>query len=85
MRLPIIKHVVEFIEKNDEDYVVESMDLLEDLIEAKGIKDEELEVIGELLSNFSGAIEVHKDIRSGTNKKEALNGFMKRVMGSIDS
>ena len=85
MRLPIIKHIVEFIEKNDEDYVVESMDLLEDLIEAKGIKDEELEVIGELLSNFSGAIEVHKDIRSGTNKKEALNGFMKRVMGSIDS
>jgi hypothetical protein len=52
MRLPIIKHLVEFIEKNDEDYAVESMDLLEDLIEAKGIKDEELEVIGELLSNL---------------------------------
>ncbi|MGM0579359.1 MAG: DUF6952 family protein [Bacteroidota bacterium] len=85
MRLPIIKHVVEFIEKNDEDYVVESMDLLEDLIEAKGIKDEELEVIGELLSNFSGALEVNKDIKSGTDKKEALNAFMKRVMGSIDS
>jgi len=85
MRLPIIKHVVEFIEKNDEDYVVETMDLLEDLIEAKGIKDEELEVIGELLSNLSGALEVHKDVRSGTAKKEALNGFMKRVMGSIDS
>ncbi|RUA28251.1 MAG: hypothetical protein DSY77_16160 [Bacteroidetes bacterium] len=84
MRLPIIKHVVEFIEKNDEDYVVESMDLLEDLIEAKGIKDEELEVIGELLSNFSGALEVHKDVKSGTPKKEALNSFMKRVMGSID-
>lgn len=85
MRLPIIKHVVEFIEQNDEDYVIESMDLLEDLIEAKGIKDEELEVIGELLSNLSGALEVHKDVRSGTPKKEALNGFMKRVMGSIDS
>lgn len=85
MRLPIIKHVLEFIEKNDEDFVVESMDLLEDLVEAKGIKDEELEVIGELLSNFSGAIEVHKDVRSGTPKKEALNVFMKRVMGSIDS
>jgi len=85
MRLPIIKHVVEFIEKNDEDYIVESMDVLEDLIEAKGIKDEELEVIGELLSNLSGALEVHKDVRSGTPKKEALNGFMKRVMGSIDS
>jgi hypothetical protein len=84
MRLPIIKHLVDFIENNDEDYVVESMDLLEDLIEAKGIKDEELEVIGELLSNFSGALEVHKDLKSGTPKMEALNGFMKRVMGSID-
>ncbi|MFQ3215191.1 MAG: hypothetical protein ACJAT1_000020 [Marivirga sp.] len=83
MRLPIIKHVVEFIEKNDEDYVVEAMDLLEDLIEAKGIKDEELDVIGELLSNLSGAIEVHKDIKSGTAQKEALNTFMKRVTGSI--
>lgn len=84
MRLPVIKHVVEFIEKNDEDYIVESMELLEDLIEAKGIKDEELDVIGELLSNFSGALEVNKDIKSGTPKKEALNAFMKRVMGSID-
>lgn len=84
MRLPIIKHIVEFIEKNDEDYVVESMELLEDLIEAKGIKDEELDVIGELLSNFSGALEVSKEMKKGTPQKEALNGFMKRVMGSID-
>ncbi|GAB3330023.1 hypothetical protein GCM10027429_06700 [Marivirga atlantica] len=83
MRLPVIKHVVEFIEKNDEDYVVETMDLLEDLIEAKGIKPEELDVIGELLSNFSGALEVHKDIKGGTSQKDALNNFMKRVMGSI--
>ncbi len=84
MRLPVIKHLVEFIDKNDEDYIVESMELLEDLIEAKGIKDEELDVIGELLSNFSGALEVSKDIKSGTSQKEALNAFMKRVMGSID-
>jgi len=83
MRLPVIKHVVEFIDKNDEDYVVETMDLLEDLIEAKGIKPEELDVIGELLSNFSGALEVHKDIKEGTSQKDALNNFMKRVMGSI--
>lgn len=83
MRLPIIKHLVDFIDKNDEDYVVETLELLEDLIEAKGIKDEELDVIGELLSNLSGALEVHKDVKSGTSQKEALNNFMKRVMGSI--
>ncbi len=84
MRLPIIKHLVEFIEKNDEDWVIETAETLEDLTEAQGLKDEELEVIGELLSNMFGAIEVAKDIKSGTAKKDALNGFMKRVMGSID-
>jgi hypothetical protein len=31
-----------------------------------------------------GAIEVHKMVKSGTDKKEALNTFMKRVLGSID-
>jgi hypothetical protein len=31
-----------------------------------------------------GALEVHKMTKEGTDKKEALNTFMKRVMGSID-
>ena len=84
MRLPIIKHLTEFIEKNDEDYINETIEVLEDLTEAKGIKDEELDVIGELISNMYGALEVHKEIKKGTPKKEALNAFMKRVLGSID-
>ncbi|MDP4596162.1 MAG: hypothetical protein NWS92_04240 [Crocinitomicaceae bacterium] len=84
MRLPVIKHLVEFIEQNDEDYINETMETLENLIEAPGIKDEELDVIGELLSNFSGALEVHKEILNGVPKREALNGFMKRVTGSIN-
>ena len=83
MRLPIIKHVVQFIEQNDEDWVVETVELLEHLAEAKGIKDEELDVIGELLSNLYGSIEVAKEIKSGKPEKEALNDFMKRVTGSI--
>jgi hypothetical protein len=85
MRLPIIKHIVEFIEKNDEDYVNETIETLEFLVDAPGIKDEELDVIGELLSNFAGAVEVHREIQSGTPKRDALNAFMKRVTGSIDS
>lgn len=84
MRLPIIKHVVEFIKTNDEDWVNETIELLENLTEAKGIKDEELDVIGELLSNLYGALEVSKEIKEGKPEKEALNGFMQRVMGSID-
>jgi len=59
MRLPVIKHIVEFMEQNDEDYVIETMETLENLIDAPGIKDEELDVIGELLSNYSGALEVY--------------------------
>ncbi len=84
MRLPVIKHLVEFIEQNDEDYINETMETLENLIEAPGLKDEELDVIGELLSNFSGALEVHTEILNGVPKREALNGFMKRVTGSIN-
>jgi hypothetical protein len=84
MRLPIIKHIVSFVEENDEDWVVETIELLEYMTEAKGIKDEELDVIGELLSNFYGALEVSKEMKSGKPQKEALNEFMKRVTGSID-
>jgi len=84
MRLPVIKHIVQFIENNDQDYVTETIETLENLIECEHLKDEELDVIGELLSNFYGAIEVDNLIKQGTPQKEALNTFMKRVVGSID-
>ena len=85
MRLPVIKHIIAFIENNDEDYIVETLETLEDLIDLESLKDEEIDVIGELLSNLSGAIEVYDDMKKGTGKKEALNSFMKRVQRSIDS
>ena len=84
MRLPVIKHIVQFIENNDQDYVIETIETLENLIECEHLKDEELDVIGELLSNFYGAVEVDELIKQGTPQKEALNTFMKRVVGSID-
>ena len=84
MRLPVIKHIVQFIENNDQDYVNETIETLENLIECEHLKDEELDVIGELLSNFYGAIEVDELIKQGIPQKEALNTFMKRVVGSID-
>lgn len=85
MKIPIIKHLTNFIEVNDEDYIVEAIEVLEDLTEVSSLKDEELDVIGELISNMYGAIEVHKEIKKGVAKKDALNGFMKRVLGSIDT
>jgi len=79
MRLPIIKHISNFIENNDEDWVTETLELLEDISDSRGIKDEELDVIGELMSNLEGALEVQKLINEGSTQKEALNEFMKRV------
>lgn len=79
MRLPIIKHVSNFIQSNDQDWVIETLELLEDLCDARGIKDEELDVIGELMSNLEGALEVENMIKEGMTQKEALNAFMKRV------
>ena len=85
MKLPIIKHVTQFIQQNDEDFIIETIETLESLTEVSSLNNTELDVIGELLSNFYGAIEVSKMIKSGKSQKNALNSFMKRVLGSIDS
>ncbi|MGX7666264.1 DUF6952 family protein [Flavobacterium pedocola] len=84
MKLPVIKHLTQFIEENDQDYIVETIEVLEALTEVPSLKDEELDIIGELISNMYGALEVHKMVKEGTDKKEALNAFMQRVLGSID-
>ena len=84
MKLPIIKYLSQFIEENDQDYLIETIEVLEALTEVSSLKDEELDVIGELISNMYGALEVQKMIKEGMDKKEALNTFMKRVLGSID-
>lgn len=84
MKLPLIKRLVEFAEENDIDYLIETQEVLEHLIDAPSLTDEELDVLGELLSNLSGAMEVYQSIKSGTPKKDALNQFMQRVLGAID-
>ena len=84
MKLPVIKHLTQFIENNDQDYIIETIDVLENITEISTLKEEELDVIGELISNMYGALEVYKMIQEGKDKKEALNEFMKRVVGSID-
>lgn len=82
MRLPIIKTLVE--SDLDEDYFAEAVDALLVIAEARGVKDEEIEVIGELISNLEGAQAVLKDIKeNNVPQKEALNIFMKRVLNSI--
>lgn len=85
MKLPLIKHIGKFIADNDEDYILETIEVLEHITEFDGLKDDELDVLGECLSNLYGAIEVQKSIiEEGISQKDALNGFMKRVQSSID-
>ena len=85
MKLPLIKHVCEFVEDNDEDFVAEAIEVLEHLTEFENLGDQEVDVLGEILSNLHGALEVEKSIREdGIDRKEALNAFMSRVQGSID-
>jgi uncharacterized protein (UPF0335 family) len=84
MKVPIIKHLTQFIAENDQDYVIEAIEVLESLTEITSIKEEELDVIGELISNMYGALEVQKIIKTGTDQKTAVNQFMQRVLGSID-
>lgn len=84
MKLPIIKQFVNFAEQKDIDYLHDTLETLENLIECDRLSDEEIDVVGELLSNLSAAIEVCKEIQLGRSKTEAINGFMKRVVGSID-
>ena len=83
MRLPIIKKLVE--SNFDPDYFEETIEVLDSICEARGIKDEELDVLGEMISNIEGAKVVLEDIQyNKTPQKEALNAFMKRVISAVN-
>ena len=84
MRLPLIRHISEFIENNDKDYIEETLEVLEHLTEFEGLSENELDSLGEIISNLYGAIEVEKSVEEGLSQKDALNEFMKRVQKSID-
>lgn len=84
MRLPLIRHISEFIKNNDKDYIEETLEVLEHLTEFEGLSENELDSLGEIISNLYGAIEVEKSVEEGLSQKDALNEFMKRVQKSID-
>ena len=84
MRLPLIRYIAEFIENNDKDFIEETLEVLEHLTEFEGLSENEIDSLGETISNLYGALEVEKSVEEGLSKKEALNEFMKRVQQSID-
>jgi hypothetical protein len=81
MKLPIIKQLTEFIDTNDEDYIIETIETLENLTEVSSLKDEELDVLGELISNMYGALEVHKMTKDGTPKKRSFKYIYEKSFG----
>lgn len=84
MKLPLIKSLVEYSQERDTKAIEIAIEVLEHLGQARGLKEHEEEVIGEILSNMFGALEVSNMISEGTPTKDALNSFMKRVQGSVD-
>ena len=84
MKLPIIKSITEYGEKNNKEDIQKTIEVLEHISQGRGLKPEELDLVGELLSNLYGAQEVDHMMNEGQDKTSALNGFMKRVMGSIN-
>ena len=81
MKLPIIRH----LQRNNElEKLENAIEVLENYTEHRSVKDDEMDVIGELVSNLCGAVEVQKMIDDGAEEKDAANGFMKKVIGSID-
>jgi len=84
MRLPVIKAVASD-DSITEQELNDTVRVLEIISESRGTKSEELDVIGELISNIEGAKIVIDDHRHyGTPLKEALNKFMKRVINSVN-
>jgi len=82
MKLPVIKQ----IERTSSVEEIEAtIKVLESTSEAASLKEDELDMIGELISNLCGAIEVKQLIADGLSEKDALNSFMKKVIGSIDA
>lgn len=81
MKLPVIKQIHKTCSVDE---ITNTIAVLENISEVASIKDEELDVIGELISNLCGALEVHTLVSEGSLEKDALNSFMKKVLGSID-
>ncbi|MCO5232121.1 MAG: hypothetical protein LC105_01885 [Chitinophagales bacterium] len=81
MKVPVIKHL---FQNNEIEKLEKTLEVLESISEARGITEEEMNVIGEMITNICGALEVHEMVASGMRSTEAINIFAKKVTGSVD-
>ncbi len=81
MKLPVIRHM----QRNNSTAQIENcIEVLESFSEYNRITEEEMDIIGELITNLCGAVEVHKMIEDGMPEREAANAFAQKVISSID-
>lgn len=81
MKLPVIRH----IQRNNSTIQIENcIEVLESYSEYNRITEEEMDIIGELITNLCGAVEVHKMIDDGMPERDAANAFAQKVLASID-
>ncbi|WP_203296407.1 DUF6952 family protein [Luteirhabdus pelagi] len=81
MKLPVIRH----LQRNNSSAQLQNcIEVLESFSEYNRISDDELDVVGELITNLCGAVEVHEMIADGMPERDAANAFAQKVLGSID-
>jgi hypothetical protein len=81
MKLPVIRH----LQKGATAQQLETtLEVLEHFSEHRSVTEEEMDVVGELITNICGALEVHANVVQGMSGIEAANTFAQKVMGSID-
>ena len=80
MKLPIIRKLYQAAPAEKLQATVEVLEAFCEM----NVKEEEINVAGELITNLCGAIEVHELVKNGMRESEALNHFSKEVLGSID-
>lgn len=81
MKIPVIKQL---FQNNSPENLEATLTVLEAFCEFMGVNDTEIDVVGELITNLCGALEVHQMVNDGASEKDALNAFSQKVMGAID-
>ena len=81
MKLPVIRKMSDYTLTE----LQSTVNILETMSDTRGVSEKELDVIGEILSNLYGALEVRESIMSGSKRTDAINSFMKKVtnIGSV--
>ena len=81
MKLPVITHLQK---NNSAEALQNTIDVLESFTEHRSVTDTDMDVVGELITNLCGAVEMHQMIADGMSERDAANGFAQKVLGSID-